>query len=215
MKNWKELNFFTSGQWERVTDLAYRDSRNVVPAYARLFRALAETQLPDVKVLILGQDPYPRKGVADGLAFSAKETSYGARNVPASLQNVHREYIDDLSLPRPSSGDLSPWAHSGVLLLNTSLTTIVGRPGAHSSLGWEELVGEVIQALERKGDVVFILWGKHAQDTFAKFNSTSVDVLRSAHPSPLSASKGFFGSRPFSRANALLGPRRAVDWRLP
>jgi uracil-DNA glycosylase len=214
VKNWKDLSFFASGDWEKVLDRAYAH-KDVTPYYGYVFRALAETALPDVKVCILGQDPYPTKGVADGLAFSASETSYLAGTVPASLRNIHTEYVSDLGYSRPSGGSLLPWAKRGVLLLNTSLTCVVGKPASHADIGWSELIDEVIEeGIDRSW--VFILWGKHAQDTYDRnIDIPSARALRSAHPSPLSASKGFFGSRPFTRANALLGTRRAVDWRLP
>jgi uracil-DNA glycosylase len=164
-------------------------------------------------VLIVGQDPYPTPGHAVGLSFSV---SPGTRPLPASLRNIFQEYQSDLGLPPPSNGDLSAWAERGVCLLNRSLTVVPGQPNAHQGKGWEPVTEQAIRALaQRGGPLVALLWGRNARTLRPLLGA--VPALESAHPSPLSARNGFFGSRPFSRANALLAQQGAepVDWRLP
>jgi uracil-DNA glycosylase len=176
------------------------------PSRGEIFRAF---QLPidSIKVLIIGQDPYPGRGVADGLAFSSR----AGNPIPASLRNIFLEYSSDLNLPQPTSADLSRWHSEGVFLLNRSLTTIDGERNAHSELGWREFTDAVATFL---GDrpIVAILWGKYAQELSDHFPQQ----ISSPHPSPLSAYRGFFGSRPFSRANELLAQmgRAEVNWTL-
>lgn len=165
-----------------------------------------------VKVLIVGQDPYPTPGHAMGLSFSVAP----GVTPPRSLQNIFTELVDDLGLPRPTSGDLTPWSREGVCLLNRVLTVRAGAPGSHRSRGWEEVTDLAIDALvARDQPLVAILWGRDAQSLGPRLGRTP--MICSPHPSPLSASRGFFGSHPFSRANALLAEQGAapVDWRLP
>lgn len=165
-----------------------------------------------VKVLIVGQDPYPTSGHAMGLSFS---TNPGVRPLPRSLGNIYRELHTDLGLPVAEDGDLTPWARQGVLLLNRVLTVRPGKPASHRGKGWEAVTEAAIRALaERDAPLVAILWGRDAQ-TAARFLGDTPRI-ESPHPSPLSASRGFFGSRPFSRANELLVSAGAdpVDWRL-
>jgi uracil-DNA glycosylase len=172
-----------------------------------------ERPLAGVRVLIVGQDPYPTPGHAVGLSFSVGPD---VRPIPKSLVNIFREYQDDLGFPPPSSGDLSPWADRGVLLLNRALTVQPGQPNSHHGRGWEEVTEQAIRALAaRGGPLVAILWGRNARNLRPLLGS--VPAIESAHPSPLSAHNGFFGSRPFSRANAALEAQGAqpVDWRLP
>jgi uracil-DNA glycosylase len=181
-----------------------------LPATELVYRAFYATPFNDVKVVILGQDPYPTRGHAHGLAFSVPAS---VRNLPPSLRNILREYTNDLHLPLPRNGDLSLWADRGVLLLNTILTVQEGKPLSHKGLGWEKLTIEVIQKLsEYRDGLVFILWGNHAQQYRGLIDENKHHVLVSPHPSPLSANRGFFGSRPFTRANARLA--QPVDWRL-
>lgn len=165
-----------------------------------------------VKVLIVGQDPYPTPGHAVGLSFSvAPEVS----PIPRSLSNIYREYSEDLGLPTPSNGDLSPWTEQGVLLLNRVLTVRQGAPASHRGKGWERVTEQAIRALvARDLPLVAILWGRDAATLRPMLGN--VPSIESAHPSPLSASRGFFGSRPFSRADELLVAQGAepVDWRL-
>jgi len=186
--------------------------RGYLPAGRHVLRAFSHP-LDQVKVLIVGQDPYPTPGHAVGLSFSvAPEVS----PVPRSLQNIYREMVSDLGVPIPSNGDLSPWADQGVLLLNRVLTVRPGAAGSHRRKGWEAVTGQAIRALvERGGPLVAILWGRDAQSLGPSLGQ--VPRIESPHPSPLSASAGFFGSRPFSRANDLLRSQGAdpVDWRLP
>ena len=185
--------------------------RGYLPAGEHVLRAFSRP-LEDVKVLIVGQDPYPTPGHAVGLSFSVAPD---VRPVPRSLQNIYAEMGTDLGLPTPSNGDLSPWADQGVLLLNRVLTVRPGAAGSHRGRGWEAVTARAIQALvERGGPLVAILWGRDAQGLAPSLGQ--VPRIESAHPSPLSARSGFFGSRPFSRANDLLRAQGAdpVDWRL-
>lgn len=165
-----------------------------------------------VKVLIVGQDPYPTPGHAMGLSFSTRP---GVRPLPRSLANIFRELSADLDIPAPTDGDLSPWSRQGALLLNRVLTVRPGQAGSHRGRGWEEVTEAAIRALaQREQPLVAILWGRDAQ-TAGRFLGDTPRI-ESPHPSPLSASRGFFGSRPFSRANELLESVGAepVDWRL-
>ena len=186
--------------------------RGYLPGGAHVLRAF-QRPLEAVRVLVVGQDPYPTPGHAVGLSFSvAPDVS----PVPRSLVNVFTELESDLGHPRPTSGDLTPWADQGVLLLNRVLTVRPGAPASHRGQGWEEVTGRAIEALvERGGPLVAILWGRDARSLAPHL--TGVPCVESAHPSPLSARNGFFGSRPFSRANDLLRQAGAdpVDWRLP
>ena len=185
------------------------DSINQVdylPGFAQIFRAF-EQPLPEIKVVIFGQDPYPGEGVADGLAFS----SQAGNPIPASLRNIFKELVSDLEIPTPASADLSKWAQSGVMLLNRSLTTATGERKAHHAYGWSDFTQKVAQILAKR-DVVAILWGNNARELAPLFKYR----IESAHPSPLSAHRGFFGSRPFSRANEMLIEldREPVNWSL-
>jgi uracil-DNA glycosylase len=167
----------------------------------------------DVRVLLVGQDPYPTPGHAVGLAFSVAPD---VRPLPRSLANIFRELTDDLGIPAPTTGDLAPWTSAGVLLLNRVLTVAPGLPGSHRGRGWEAVTDQAARALARRGGpLVAILWGREAQAVRPLLGD--VPVVESVHPSPLSASRGFFGSRPFSRASALLEAQggEPVDWRLP
>jgi uracil-DNA glycosylase len=179
---------------------------SVAPARAEIFRAFS-LPLDQVRVVIVGQDPYPGDGVADGLAFSSRNSS----KVPASLRNIFNEYSSDLGLPIPDHCDLTAWHDSGVLLLNRTLTTNSGESNAHLGLVWSALTADVARELGSRG-VIAILWGKNAQE-LGKFFDNKVE---SVHPSPLSAHRGFFGSKPFSQVNALLRERgqESIDWRL-
>jgi uracil-DNA glycosylase len=168
--------------------------------------------MAQVKVLIVGQDPYPTPGHAMGLSFSVAP---GVRPLPRSLANIVAEYSADLGYPAPASGDLTAWAQRGVLLLNRVLTVRAGAPASHRGKGWEEVTECAIRALvARDQPLVAILWGRDAATLTPML--TGCPVIASAHPSPLSANRGFFGSRPFSRANELLAAEGAepVDWRL-
>ena len=185
--------------------------RRYLPAGANVLRAFTQP-FDGVRVLIVGQDPYPTPGHAVGLSFSVSHTT---RPVPRSLANIFREYTEDLGHPTPSTGDLTPWTEQGVLLLNRVLTVAPGEPGSHRDKGWEAVTEQAIRALvARGGPLVAILWGRDAQ-TLAPLLG-DVPRIESVHPSPMSADRGFFGSRPFSRANALLERQgsAAIDWSL-
>lgn len=167
----------------------------------------------EVKVIIIGQDPYPTPGHAMGLSFS---TQPGVRPLPRSLANIFTELSDDLHIPRPVDGDLTPWSRQGVALFNRVLTVAPGKAGSHRGKGWEEITQAALSALDARGlPLVAILWGRAAQS--ARPFLPHAQCIESPHPSPLSASRGFFGSRPFSRANQLLTEQGAqpIDWRLP
>ena len=187
--------------------------RRYLPAGANVLRAFTQP-FDGVRVLIVGQDPYPTPGHAVGLSFSV---SAQTRPVPRSLANIFREYSDDLGHPTPSSGDLTPWTEQGVLLLNRVLTVAPGQPGSHRDKGWEAVTEQAIRALSDRESrpLVAILWGRDARNLGPLLGA--VPRVESAHPSPMSADRGFFGSRPFSRSNALLEEQRGepVDWKLP
>ena len=185
--------------------------RGYLPAGGPILRAFT-LPLADVRVLIVGQDPYPTPGHPVGLSFSVAPD---VRPVPRSLQNIYQELGTDLGLPPPANGDLSPWFDRGVMLLNRVLTVSPGRPASHQGKGWETVTAQAISGLvARGGPLVAILWGRQAQSLAPMLGQ--VPRIESAHPSPLSARSGFFGSRPFSRANELLARQGAtpIDWRL-
>jgi len=201
---WEELQGFVATE---------RGRHPVYPAHADVFAALHLTPRAGTRVVILGQDPYHGPGQAHGLAFSVQP----GVPVPPSLRNIFAELQADLGIPPPRSGNLEPWARQGVLLLNTTLTVRGGASASHQGRGWEPFTDAVIKAVDAKPErVVFLLWGASARRKRALVDTTRHVVLESPHPSPLSASSGFFGSRPFSRANAALveAGRDPVDWRL-
>ena len=190
---------------------------NYLPAGTDVLRAFTYP-FNDVKVLIVGQDPYPTPGHAMGLSFSVTPGT----PIPRSLVNIFTELESDLGLPRPTSGDLTPWAREGVCLLNRVLTVRPGAPGSHQKRGWEEVTECAIDALVARTDdegtpqpLVAILWGRPAQTLEPRLNR--FPIIKSVHPSPLSARRGFFGSRPFSKANDLLRAQGAtpINWQLP
>ena len=184
----------------------------IYPEFGHIFSALMETPYEKVKVVILGQDPYHEKGQAHGLAFSVLEGT----KLPPSLRNIFKEMKDDLNLEVPSSGCLLPWAKQGVLLLNTVLTVREGKANSHKGKGWEIFTDQVIEKLsERIEPVVFILWGNSAISK-EKLIKSQHEIIRSVHPSPLSANRGFFGSKPFSRTNTILRGlgREEIDWKI-
>ncbi|MFD9726385.1 uracil-DNA glycosylase [Streptomyces sp. NPDC059072] len=186
--------------------------RTYLPAGANVLRAFQQP-FDEVRVLIVGQDPYPTPGMAIGHSFAVAPD---VRRLPGSLENIFRELNTDLGLPRPSNGDLTPWTRQGVLLLNRALTTAPRNPGAHRGKGWEEVTEQAIRALAARGKpLVSVLWGRDARNLRPFLQE--FPAIESAHPSPMSADRGFFGSRPFSRTNDLLARQGAqpVDWRLP
>jgi uracil-DNA glycosylase len=188
------------------------EGRPYLPAGDRVLRAF-QRPLPDVKVLIVGQDPYPTPGHPIGLSFAVDAD---VRPLPRSLANIYQELEADLGIPRAAHGDLSAWSDQGVMLLNRVLTVAPGAPASHRGWGWEKVTEHAIRTLvARDRPLVAILWGRDAANLRPLLGTTP--IIESAHPSPLSASRGFFGSRPFSRANELLAEQGAppVDWRLP
>jgi uracil-DNA glycosylase len=185
--------------------------RGYLPAGDRVLRAFS-LPMPDVRVLVVGQDPYPTPGHPVGLSFSVAPD---VQPVPRSLQNIYAELGTDLHLPTPGNGDLTPWFERGVMLLNRVLTVRPGASASHQGKGWEAVTAQAISALvKRGGPLVAILWGRQAQSLGPMLGT--VPRIESAHPSPLSARSGFFGSRPFSRTNELLAQQGAapIDWRL-
>jgi uracil-DNA glycosylase len=213
-RGWTDLPFFTEGAAGRVSravDARAVAGAHVLPAPADVFAALHLTPLPRTRILVLGQDPYPTPGDAHGLAFSYR----GGGRLPASLRNIARELADDLGLAVPNGGDLSGWARQGVLLLNAVLTVEAGRAGAHRGLGWEALSDQAVRAVSQAVPAaVFLLWGADAQKKRPLIDAGRHLLIESPHPSPLSAHRGFFGSRPFSRANDWLASRgqEPIDW---
>jgi len=185
--------------------------RTYLPSGDNLLRAFT-LPFDEVRVLIVGQDPYPTPGHAVGLSFSvAPDVS----PLPGSLLNIFREYQDDLGLPQPPNGDLTPWTRHGVMLLNRVLSVAPRAPASHRGKGWEEVTDQAIKALAGRGaPLVAILWGRDARNLKPLFGE--VPCVESTHPSPMSANRGFFGSRPFSKTNALLERQGAepIDWRL-
>ena len=185
-----------------------------LPAGQNVLRAFT-FPFDQVRVLIVGQDPYPTPGHAVGLSFSVASD---VRPLPRSLENIYKEYSSDLGYPAPANGDLSPWAERGVMLLNRVLTVRPGTPASHRGKGWEAVTECAIRALvARAQPLVAVLWGRDASTLKPMLDGGDCVAIESPHPSPLSASRGFFGSRPFSRADELLEKRGAepIDWRLP
>lgn len=213
---WRGLGVFTDGTAARAAAAVDADVASgavVAPSPERAFAAFALTPLESVRVVILGQDPYPTPGHANGLAFSY----VGGPRLPKSLVNIYRELGDDLGRPVLRDGDLSDWAKAGVLLLNTALTVREGasQAGSHLRLGWGAVTDSAIAHVSRvRPHVVFVLWGKPAQAKRALIDESRHLVIASPHPSPLSAHRGFFGSKPFSRANGWLVGKgeRPIDW---
>lgn len=187
--------------------------RRYLPSGPNVLRTFQQP-FHEVRVLIVGQDPYPTPGHPVGLSFSVSQQT---RPLPRSLVNIFREYAEDLGHPPPSCGDLTPWTERGVLMLNRVLTVQPGQPGSHRGKGWEKVTDQAITALTaRPVPLVAILWGRDAR-TLRPLLGERVPCIESAHPSPMSADRGFFGSRPFSRVNALLQERGddPIDWKLP
>jgi uracil-DNA glycosylase len=188
--------------------------KTIYPAEDEYFNALKLTPLDNAKVVIVGQDPYHGAGQAHGLSFSVKPNL----KVPPSLLNIFKEQQEDLGISQPNSGCLVPWAEQGVLLLNAVLSVEAQKAGSHQGKGWENFTDAIVDALNNKRDgLVFILWGSYAQKKGAKIDRDKHLVLEGPHPSPLSAYRGFFGCRHFSKANAYLvaNGAHAIDWQLP
>ena len=200
---WRSLQTFVAAE---------RAAGDVYPPADEVFTAFELTPPEKVRVLILGQDPYPNPGQGHGLSFSVKP----GVPIPASLRNMYKELRDDLGIDPPASGYLAPWAAQGVFMLNTVLTVRAGEANSHKNQGWETFTDAVIRAVSDLPDpVIFVLWGAQAQKKIPLIDTARHPVIQSAHPSPLSARTGFFGSKPYSKINALLSRRGQpeIDWR--
>ena len=215
-EGWRALPFFADGAADAIArdlDRRIASGAEVLPPAPAIFSALKLTPLETVRVVILGQDPYPTPGDAHGLAFSY----VGRRRLPTTLKTLLAEMADDLGCPAPTSGDLSHWARQGVLLLNTALTVEAGAAGAHLRLGWSVLADEAVAACSaQRPAVAFLLWGGAARRRGALVDRDKHLLLECGHPSPLNHLADFRGSRPFSQVNAWLAKRgeAPIDWRL-
>ncbi|HOR95590.1 MAG TPA: uracil-DNA glycosylase [Bacilli bacterium] len=214
VNSWEELILQETKKpyWDKLAAFIQEEEKHffVFPPRSYRFMALELTPLDKVKVVILGQDPYPGYGQANGLAFSVNR----GIEIPRSLQNIFQEMINDVHIPVPHHGDLSCLARQGVLLLNTVLSVREGAPLSHADKGWEHFTDEVIKTLnEQNRKIVFMLWGNKAIAKKHLLTNPNHLILTAPYPSPLSASRGFFGCRHFSQANAFLGDQ-AIDWRI-
>lgn len=198
----------------RIKNVVVPNSPQVYPPKELIFRALELTTLEKVKVVILGQDPYHGKGEANGLAFSVNK----GIKLPPSLRNIYKELETDLGIKPALHGDLTSWAKQGVLLLNSVLTVKKDKPGSHRNMGWEEYTDSIIKEIsDKRENIVFILWGKYAQSKKDLIDGKKHLIIFSSHPSPFSARKGFFGSKPFSKVNKYLtkNGQSKIDWGIP
>lgn len=189
-----------------------RFPNQIFPEGKYIFRAFDSCPFDQIKVVVLGQDPYPTRGHAHGLCFSCDSH---VRPLPKSLQNIFKELEDDLGIPAPPNGDLNHWAEQGVLLLNSILTVREGQPLSHANQGWEKFTDDVIQTInDQLEGVIFVLWGSPAQAKAARVNPDKHFILKAPHPSPLSAYRGFFESKPFSTINGILREKGkpAIKW---
>jgi len=216
METWDSVlnNFIKTKKAESLRKFLhsqYEEKKTVFPSKENIFKALELTAPSDLKVVIIGQDPYHGKDQATGLAFSS-----GNGKLPPSLLNIFKELSDDMGYDPPENGDLSKWAAQGVLLLNTVLTVESGKPLSHSSKGWEALTDSIIKEINKLSPVVFVLWGKKAQSKKKLIDFAKHEIIEGVHPSPMSAKRGFFGSKPFSKVNKLLKARGIdpIDWSL-
>jgi uracil-DNA glycosylase len=211
LKSEFEQNYFVS--LEKFLNQEYKKNKIIYPEPSEIFNALNSLDVSKVKVVILGQDPYHGEGEAHGLSFSVKK---GVK-IPPSLRNIYKELETDMKISNLNSGDLTKWAEQGVLLLNTVLTVEKDAAHSHRKQGWEFLTDKIISRVSEHNDhVVFILWGKPAQDKTKLIDTKKHFVIESVHPSPLSSYRGFFGSKPFSKANAWLvkNKKAPVNWSL-
>ncbi|MGM0443657.1 MAG: uracil-DNA glycosylase [Fibrobacterota bacterium] len=213
--SWEPVFHTVSPQLQKIDAFLAKQRRTarIFPPPPAVFRAFQLTPLHQLKAVIIGQDPYHTPGAAQGLAFSVPDHE----KRPPSLRNIFREYARDLARPLPQTNDLSPWAREGVLLINRVLTVEESTPGAHRRKGWEEITTTVIRQISRRcSNVVFVLWGRDAQQLRSGVDETKHAVLTASHPSPFSARHSFFGSAPFSTINRILTERGVspIDWTL-
>ncbi|MBO9151509.1 uracil-DNA glycosylase [Chitinophaga sp. GCM10012297] len=216
--SWKEAlkEEFQKSYFEQIVMFLKHEKalgKTIYPQGSQIFNAFDKTPFDKVRVVILGQDPYHGPGQAHGLCFSVQKGT----KPPPSLVNIYKEMNADLGIPIAQTGDLTPWAENGVLLLNAFLTVRDGEPLSHSKIGWETFTDAVIRTVSNKKEgVVFMLWGKFAQDKQVLIDGTQHHILKAAHPSPFSADKGFFGCKHFSKANELLirQGKEPVNWQL-
>ncbi|MCF8303042.1 MAG: uracil-DNA glycosylase [Bacteroidales bacterium] len=215
--SWKEVLYdeFNTDYFLKLKQFLIGEKKKytIYPPGSRIFAALDHTPFNNVKAVILGQDPYHGKGQANGLCFSVSD---GIRQ-PPSLQNIFKELNSDLDIPIPKNGNLEQWADQGVLLLNATLTVRAGQAGSHQRQGWEQFTNRIIREVsDKKEGVVFILWGRYAQAKEELIDTNKHFVLKAPHPSPFSASYGFFGCKHFSKTNEILRRqgKEEIDWRL-
>ncbi len=216
--DWDELlkDEFKKDYYLQLREFLIKEYRTktIYPDMYKIYEALKLTSYADTKVVILGQDPYHGENQAHGLAFSVQE----GVQIPPSLVNIYKELATDLGCYIPNNGYLVPWAKQGVLLLNTSLTVVANSANSHRNKGWENLTDSIIQILNKKdAPVVYLLWGNNAKEKTKYLNNPKQLVLTSVHPSPLSANRGFFGCKHFSKANRFLleNGAREIDWQIP
>ena len=208
-------SYFNSNDFKELIKIINKEyiEKTVYPIKEDIFNALKLTSYKDVKVLIMGQDPYHGEGEANGLAFSVKKDI----KIPPSLRNIFKELKSDLKINIPNHGDLTKWAKEGVLLLNSSLTVIKDTPNSHKNLGWENLTNYIIKEINKKETpIVFILWGNNAKEKESLITNNKHLIIKSTHPSPFSAHKGFLGSKPFSKTNKFLikNNLKPINWNL-
>lgn len=215
--DWNELlkDEFNKDYYKKLRAFLINEykTKTIYPNKYDIFNALHYTAYKDVKVVILGQDPYHGENQAHGLSFSVK---IGVK-IPPSLVNIYKELHSDLNCYIPNNGYLKKWADQGVLLLNTSLSVVADKANSHKNIGWETFTDKVISTLNlRKEPIVFILWGNNAQSKVSLITNPQHLIIKSVHPSPLSASRGFFGSKPFSKANNFLESKgiAPIDWQI-
>ena len=217
--SWKEVlhSEFSKPYFQQITAHLKTEKATgatIYPPGPLIFNAFDKTPFNKVKVVLLGQDPYHGKGQAMGLSFSVPDDI----KPPPSLENIFKELHDDIGMPIPDTGNLTKWAEQGVFLLNAILTVRAKEPASHQKIGWQQFTDRVIQILsDEKEGIVFLLWGKFAQEKQVLIDATKHHILKAAHPSPYSADKGFFGCRHFSKANQLLAKqgKDPIDWSLP
>ena len=218
-QSWKEVlhSEFSKPYFQQITAHLKTEKATgatIYPPGPLIFNAFDKTPFNKVKVVLLGQDPYHGKGQAMGLSFSVPDDI----KPPPSLENIFKELHDDIGMPIPDTGNLTKWAEQGVFLLNAILTVRAKEPASHQKIGWQQFTDRVIQILsDEKEGIVFLLWGKFAQEKQVLIDATKHHILKAAHPSPYSADKGFFGCRHFSKANQLLAKqgKDPIDWSLP